>query len=902
MTLNVGARVGFYEILEKIGAGGMGEVYRARDTKLGRDVAIKVLPEAFSKDRERLDRFEREARLLAQLNHPNIATIHGLEEFDGQRLLVMELVEGETLAERIARGPIPIDEAIPLFTQIAEGLEAAHEKGIIHRDLKPANIKITPDGHVKILDFGLAKAFHRETGLGDDASQSPTMTKGTVLGVILGTASYMSPEQARGKLVDKRTDLWAFGCCLYEALVGQKAFVGETTTDTLAAIVNAEPDWDKLPGETSAACRRLLRRCLEKNVRLRLTDAAMARIELNEVNEIMGPSAEGDASPAPLEARGWQRPVVLLLGAALLAALTAVATSTFRHSPEPQVRRVTITPPPGHSIDVSSRRADVDISPDGKWIAYVASAGDGEKRLYLRAIDDFAAEPVDTMGSTPLNPHFTPDSEWLAYFDQSARQIMRVPIVGGPPETVCESENFDYGVFADFTWDVNGGVLFSQRIDGLWRCTAGNTEPERITTVDFDRDEGMHHSPHVLPGGFAFLFTVARPSGGGELAVFRYGASEHRLLNVKGIGPRYAPTGHVVYGLEGSLRAIPFDVNRLEVVGESFPLLTGVTTKPESADFAIADDGSLIYVPGGQRVTHSDRRLLWVDREGRTQPIAAPSKPYRALQIAPDGARVALELRQESADVWVWNFDRETLTRVTFDPAVEGYPVWISDERLIFESHRVAQGNVYEKAADGTGSAERVVESQNHQVPLSVSPDRRWFVFEGMERGGRDLILFSRETGIAEPLLATDFDETGAAIAPDGRWMAYQSNESDQVEVYVRPFPEVEDGKWQVSSNGGSHPVWSKDGRELFFLDSEKRLSVVDVRAASGFTASRPKRILDRSFFVVADSAAQTYDVSTDGKRFLMIEEDPEDAIAPTEIHLVLNWFEELKRLAPKTP
>ena len=706
MTLNVGARVGSYEILDKIGAGGMGEVYRARDTKLGRDVAIKVLPEAFSKDRERLDRFEREARLLAQLNHTNIATIYGLEEFHGQRLLVMELVEGETLADRIARGPIPPDEAIPIFTQIAEGLEAAHNKGIIHRDLKPANVMITPDGHVKILDFGLAKAFHDETGLGDDASQSPTMTRGTrlrqgfgasgtALGVILGTASYMSPEQARGKIVDKRTDLWAFGCCLYEALVGRKAFVGETTTDTLAAIVNAEPDWDKLPGETSASVRRLLRRCLEKNVRLRLTDAGMARIELHEIN---GPPAVGDASPAPLEARAWQRPGVLLLGAALLAAVTAVATSTFRRSPALQVRRVTITPPPGHSLDVSSRLADIDISPDGKWIAYVATAADGEKRLYLRAIDDFAAEPIATMGSSPQNPGFTPDSEWLAYYDESAGRIMRVPIERGPPETVCETGNTGTLAFAGFAWDGNGSVLLSQRRRGLWRCTAGNTGLERITTVDFDRGELTHVSPHVLPGGSAILFTVETQSGEGELAVFRYGAGEHRLLNVKGTGPRYAPTGHVVYGLEGSLRAIPFDVARLDVVGESFPLLTGVTTKQESADFAIACDGSLVYVPGGQVFRNSgNRSLVWVDREGRAQPIAAQPRPYARLQIAPNGSRVALEVREASADVWGWDFDRETLTRVTFDPAIEGFPAWISDERLIFESHRVAQGKCTKK-------------------------------------------------------------------------------------------------------------------------------------------------------------------------------------------------------------
>ena len=435
MTLNVGARFGSYEILDKLGVGGMGEVYRARDTKLGRDVAIKVLPEAFSKDRERLDRFEREARLLAQLNHTNIATIYDLEELDGQRLLVMELVEGETLADRIARGPIPIDEAIPLFTQIAEGLEAAHDKGIIHRDLKPANVMITPDGHVKLLDFGLAKAFHDETGLGDDASQSPTMTRGTALGVILGTASYMSPEQARGKAVDKRTDLWAFGCCLYEALVGRKAFLGETTTDTLAAIVNAEPDWNRLPEATPVSARRLLRRCLVKNVRERLTDAGMARIELNE-------PVPADASPV-VRARSWQRASVLLLAGVVLAAVAAA--TLLREPSKPEVRKVAINTPPGFSIDVSSSMAHVDISPDGKWIAYIATSASGERRLYLRGIDDFAAKRLGDASSRPVHPRFSPDSQRLGYIDLRG-QIMRVLTERDRPELVCQTGAAGMGI------------------------------------------------------------------------------------------------------------------------------------------------------------------------------------------------------------------------------------------------------------------------------------------------------------------------------------------------------------------------------------------------------------------------------------------------------------------------
>ena len=897
MTLNVGARVGSYEILDKLGVGGMGEVYRARDTKLGRDVAIKVLPEAFSKDRERLDRFEREARLLAQLNHTNIATIYGLEELDGQRLLVMELVEGETLADRIARGPIPIDEAIPLFTQIAEGLEAAHNKGIIHRDLKPANVMITPDGHVKLLDFGLAKAFHDETGLGDDASQSPTMARGTALGVILGTASYMSPEQARGKAVDKRTDLWAFGCCLYEALVGRKAFFGETTTDTLAAIVNAEADWDKLPEATPTSMRRLLHRCLTKKVRERLTDAGMARIELKE------PPTSADTGPV-VPSRAWQRPSVLLPAAIVLAAVAAALAWSLREPPVPEVRRVSITAPPGYSIDVSNYSRDIDISPDGQWIAYVASTEDGARQLYLRAIHDFAPQPIVTGSSSPLNPRFTPDSDWLGYFDADEGRIMRVPIDGGRPETVCEAGRQWRGrvAFLDlsFDWDGRGGVVFTLPNAGLRQCDFGSGEPKRFTAVNRDRGENAHNTPHTLPDGSAVLFSTGSPTGGRQLAVLGRGDSEPRPLKVEGTSPRYLSTGHIIYAVEGGLRAIAFDISRLDVVGESFPVLDGVLTKGTTADFAIADDGTLIYVHGDFVFDQfGSRPLVWVDREGRTEPIAAQSMGYTRLQISPSGTRVALEARAAAADVWVWDIDRETLTRVTFEPVVDGVPIWISDERLLFESHRSPQGNVFEKAADGTGTAEQVVESPNHQTPLSVSPDGKWFVFEERieDTGNLDLTLFSRETGIAEPLLATEFQETSATISPDGGFIAYHSNESGQTEVYVRPFPNIDDGKWPISSTGGFHPVWSRDGRELFFLDAERRLSVVDVRTADGFSTSRPKRILEQSFRVFGQRGL-AYDVSTDGKRFLTFGEEDEVTLAPTEIHVVLNWFEEFKRLA----
>ena len=718
----------------------MGEVYRAKDTKLDREVAIKVLPQAFAKDRERVERFQREAKLLAQLNHTNIATIHGLEEIDGQRLLVMELVEGETLAERIARGPVSIDDAILIFTQIAEGLEAAHNKGIIHRDLKPANVMITPDGHVKILDFGLAKAFHDETGLGDDASQSPTMTRGTALGVILGTASYMSPEQARGKSVDKRTDLWAFGCCLYEALVGRKAFVGETTTDTLAAIVNAEPDWNGLPEATPVSARRLLRRCLAKNVRERLTDAGMARIELNEPRS-------ADASPVVVRGRSWRRASVWLLVGVILS---AAAVTLLREPSDLEVRRVAINAPPGFSIDDASSIAHVDISPDGKWIAYIATSAGGERELYLRGIDDFAAKRVGDASSRPVRPRFSPDSQRLGYFDPRG-QLMGVLTEGDRPELVCQTGAAGLLAFGGFDWSENGSVVFSRRLEGLWRCPVGSREPEPITTVNFDAGELNHVGPHVLPGGETIVFAVRTGSGEPILAVVPDGGGEHRLLGVAGTDPRYVPSGYIVYGYEGGLRAIAFDLSKLEVAGESFPLSTGVATTQESADFAISDDGSLIYVPGFYKSADSaERSLVWVDRNGRTESIASPQMPYTRLQISLRGDRVALEARGASADVWVWDFERETLIRVTFDPAIEGYPVWSSDETLVFESHRVAQGNVYEKASDGRGTADRLVESPYHQVPHSVSPDGKWLVIEERIGGGgqADIAILSRETGM----------------------------------------------------------------------------------------------------------------------------------------------------------
>ena len=679
MALSAGTRLGTYEILAPIGAGGMGEVYRARDAKLGREVAIKVLPGQFSKDRERLARFEREARLLASLNHPNIATLHGFEESNDIRFLVMELVKGETLGERLARGPIPLDEALPLFEQIASGLHAAHEKGVIHRDLKPANIKITPDGVPKILDFGLAKAALA----GEVSEESPTVTRqGTEAGIILGTAAYMSPEQARGKSLDKRTDVWSFGCVFYEALTGRTVFLGETVSDTIAKILEREPDWRTLPTRTPVLVRSLLRRCLAKDPARRLHDMADARIEIEE--------ASSPAEATPSQATSRRNPLIAM-GALTVAAMVAALWALTRSSaPEPKaVTRTVINLPEARHLALEGTTA-VALSPDGRYVAYFAR-NEERTELYLRALDELEAKRIDGSESG-LMPFFSPDSQWLGF--DAGGAMMKVSVSGGAPVRLFEG-SADRGA----SWSERGVVLSPGGSAGLELVTIDGGGMEPLTTLDRDRNEKSHRFPDVLPGGRAVLFAIGtteiESKDEGSIAVLDLETGEQRVVLKGGMSARYSPSGHVVYARAGSLFAIPFDVDRLEVTGAPIAVVDGVSMSVAAgnAEFGLSRDRALLYAPGG--IEGVDRQIVWVDREGRSEPLIETTRAYAGLGFSPDGRFLAVWIVGANDSVWVHDMARGILTRVAHGSDNEGN-VWTPQgDRLTFNSNRNGKYNLF---------------------------------------------------------------------------------------------------------------------------------------------------------------------------------------------------------------
>ena len=917
MSLTTGQRLGVYEVTAAIGAGGMGEVYRAHDTTLNRDVAIKVLPDAFADDPERLARFQREAEVLASLNHPNIAQIHGLEESDGVRALVLELVEGPTLADRIAQGAIPLDEALPIAKQIAEGLEAAHEAGVIHRDLKPANIKVTPDGVVKILDFGLAKALEPERS-DEDAANSPTRLRtgyggagpdaATRAGVIMGTAAYMSPEQARGKQVDKRADIWAFGCVLYEMLTGQRAFPGADVSETLASVLAREPDWNTLPAATPQVVRKLLRRCLERDRANRLHDAGDARIEIVEVLTATVPDADGPPVPATTH-RWWQQPVPALLGPVLLVAVTGLAVWSLTRptdvAPAP-VGRFSLMSPGSEAVRVSDTQQDVAVSPDGTTVVYVVGQGTIETAaMMVRSLDRLTGQPLDaTRAAFDLNPFMSPDNAWVGFYDFTARALRKVSIQGGPAITIAELDSNLRGA----SWAADDTVIFgSEAPSGLWRAPAGGGEPEVITTVDSAGGEFNHGWPDVLPGSRAVLFTIlTNDSDTTQIAVVDLATGEHRVLVPAGQAPRYAATGHLVYATAGTLRAVGFDLDTLEVISNPVPVVDGVVTKSTgAANFDLSENGSLVYVPGGATAGSNVRRtLVWVDRHGNEQPLAAEPRAYQYVRISPDGTRIALDARNEENDIWLWDDARQALTRLTFAEEGDEYPVWTSDgQRVAFSSTRAGSENLFWKAADGTGTVERLTEVPYAQVPHAFTPDDSHLVFrqDGSDTI-RDLAVLSMDDErSSELLLATEFAEFNAELSPDGRWLAYQSNASGQVEVYVQPFPHVDQGRWQVSTTGGFQPLWGPDGRELFYRVQGGGVSVVTVETESGFSFGASEVVFEGNYTFVSPIAGRTFDIAPDGQRFLMLKEAVETDVIAAERHVVVvqNWTEELKRLVP---
>ncbi len=920
MTLEVGTRLGPYEIVAPLGTGGMGEVYRARDIRLNRDVAVKVLPDLFATDAERLARFEREAQMLAALNHPNIAAIHGLEESGGLKALILELVEGPTLADRITQGPIPLDDVFPIARQIADALEAAHAQGIVHRDLKPSNVKLRPDGTVKVLDFGLAKALADDAASGSPA-MSPTLTAAaTRMGVILGTAAYMSPEQARGKAVDKRADIWAFGCVLYEMLTGTRAFAGDEVSDTLAFVITKEPDWSALPATTPGPIRKLLRRCLEKDRKKRLADIADARFEIDEAltapSDVMhagsdvgsaglktrptydaGVRLKPDATgveAASLKARPPLR-VMPVIATAVIAAVVASGAMWIltRSAPVPRpVIRLQATPPASDPLIVDQFVPSLVFSPDGTRIVYVAGR---QPRLYVRALDRIEGTPLSAAGEV-RGPFFSPDGEWVAYFQGA--ELKKISIRGGPPVTICQSCAAGN---RGGSWGPDDTIIFTSGNGGtgLLRVSAAGGEPKAITTPNRQKGETGHRWPELLPGGQAVLFTIASAGAidTAQIAVLDLKTGTQKLLVRGGSQPHYVSTGHLVYGIGGTLRAVAFDRDRLEVSGNPVPVLEHVITKNfGAADFSVSGNGSLAYVSGDVR--DAEGTLAWVDRQGKEEPVTAPPRNYLYVRLSPDGRRVALDVRDQENDIWVWDFSRRTLTRLTFDPASDINPVWSPDGRRI--AYRAA-ASVSWQPADGTGAVESVTKGPNPQFPASFTPDGKALAILDLNpKTGFDVSMVSMNGDrAAKPLLHTPFAETNAEISPDGRWIAYQSNESGRDEIFVRPFPAVDAGRWQISTGGGVQPVWAHSGRELFYRDPDGRLMAVPIQAGASFAAGNPVVIIERRY-AGSPLPGRTYDVSPDGKRFLMIKDaQTTEKSTPTQLNVVLNWGEELKRLAP---
>jgi serine/threonine-protein kinase len=883
----------------------MGEVYRAHDTKLNRDVALKILPDAFASDPDRLARFTREAQTLAALNHPHIAHIHGLEDADGVRALVMELVEGEDLAERIARGPIPLDEALPIARQIAEALEAAHEQGIIHRDLKPANIKVRADGGVKVLDFGLAKAMDPLSSSSAAAAlaNSPTITSPAVMtaaGIILGTAAYMSPEQARGKVVDKRTDLWAFGCVLYEMLTGVRPFGGDDVTDTIAAVVRADPDWSKLRADTPAAIRRLLRRCLEKDRMRRLPDAADARLEIDEALIAPADGAPVIASPEP-RISGWLQPLaVAVTAAALAAAAVLMLWAPWRAAAPPRVTRTTITPSGAAALTIDRLAGDLALSPDGTHVVYVGNRG---TQLFVRALD--ALEPVAiATGSTLRGPFVSPDGQWVGFLD-GVVTLRKVAITGGPPITLATLDDGARGA----TWTPDNTIIFAtyNAATGLQRVSAAGGTPEVLTRPDRAQGEADHLWPEILPGGHAVLFTITSQTGGletAQVAVRDLRTGSQKVLLRGGSHGHYAASGYLVYIASGTLRAIPFDQTRLETHGSAVPVLSRLVTKDTGAgDFAVATDGTLVYMdaPGGLAAANA-RTLVWVDRSGKEEPVAAPPRSYQHPRLSPDGTRVALSSLDEENDLWIWDLRRAMLTRLTLDPGQDWFPAWTPDgRRIVFSSNRGGPFSLWSQAADGTGAAERLTTSSHVQFVTGITPDGTAVEFsEATPTMGGDLLqLVLDGTRRVTPLLQTRFDERNGIVSPDGRWLAYQSNSSGSFEIYVRPFPNVGGGQWEVSTTGGTRPLWARSGKELFYVGADGALLRVPVEASgTTWSAGTPTKLLDGRYYAGdGASGGRAYDVSPDGQRFLMIKAPGTDASAAPALIVVQHWDEELKRL-----
>ena len=864
MPIQSGTHLGPYEIISAIGAGGMGEVYRAHDPKLGRDVAIKVLPEVFANDAQRMARFQREAKVLASLDHPNIASIYGLEDSGGTRALVMQLVEGPTLADRIKAGPIPVDESVRIAKQIADALEYAHERGIIHRDLKPANVKVTNDDAVKVLDFGLAKALEGDP-LSLDISTSPTISRmATMQGVLLGTAAYMSPEQAKAKSVDRRADIWAFGCVLYEILTGKQTFTGETVTDTLASVIKEEPDWSQLPAGTPMRVRVLLQRCLQKDPKQRLRDIGDARISLDEI-----------LSGAP--------------------DLTSVADQT--PVAPTQLFRFKISVPERMALAASGVLA---LSPDGRQLAFAAAGADGVVRLWIRSLDSLEVRPLLGTESAAFPPFFwSPDSRYVAF--DAGGKLKKIDVSVCLPQTVCDTA----GLVVGGSWNRDGVIIFGSSTAGLMRVPSNGGSASPLTTLNSSRGEVRHVLPSFLPDGRHFIYVRSsnKPENYGIYIGSLDAAPEEQdskpLLGTK-FGAAYVPSpgagpGQLLFVRDGKLFAQPFDARRLELSGEPISVAEQVATFLDGALFSASANGILVYRGGG---SHGGQ-LTWFDRRGKRLGTVGVPGAYLTVALSLDGTRAAVSRLDANPALWLVDLSRGTAARFTFGSSAALLGTWSPDStRIIFASGSTM--DLYQKSASGVRDAELLLETNEPKWPMNCSQDGRFLLYTTMnpKTTKRDLWLLPLEGEKTPfPLLSTEFNHRNGQLSPDGRWLAYTSDESGRDEVYVRTFsPESsgaasDEGKWLLSTHGGSEPQWRGDGKELYYLAPDRNVMAVECVTTPVFVAGPPKAL-----FAAPQSTATFpygWDVTPDGKRFLFSAQE-EQKEAPFTV--VLNWTSLLKK------
>jgi serine/threonine protein kinase len=886
MAILSGKRLGPYEILSAIGAGGMGEVYRARDTRLERVVAVKILPDHLSDRAELRERFEREARTIASLNHPHICTLYDIGQQDGTDFLVMEYLEGETLAQRLKKGPLPLAQVLQYAIEIADALDKAHRKGITHRDLKPGNIMLTKSG-TKLLDFGLAKLRGPQAAV---ANLSALPTEGsnlTAQGSIVGTLQYMAPEQLEGKEADARTDIFAFGVVVYEMATGKKAFEGKSQASLIAKILETDPPpMSSLQPMTPPALDRVVKRCLDKDPDDRWQSA---RDICEQLRWISDSGLQSDVS-IPAEARQnlkkrivWMTAAVVILVAALVPAVLY-----FRQSPaELRTVRFTIAPPEKQTFLASPNATSfLSVSPDGNRLAFVAADSTGHSMLWIRDLDSQTAQPLsETEGAA--EPFWSPDSRFIAF--AAGASLKSVAVTGGPAQTLTASPAIGGG-----TWNRDGVILFGPGgASPMLRVSSAGGSATPVTSLDPSRQQIAHEWPSFLPDGKHFLYFADSDSENAGIYVGSLDSKETKLILNVSSSPLYSPPGYLLFVRAGTLLAQPFDADRLELKGDAIPIAEGVQLFPVDgrAVVAVSDNGVLAYrsVPANAQF-----KLVWVDRKGAEQPLPAPPHNYVMPRVSPDGQRVAAGIEEADGQIWVYDLSRDTLTRLTFEGTNNIDPLWTPDgKRIVFKGNK---NRLFWQPADGSGPPEELTKSElaPNNVPGSFSPDGQVLAFMG-NNPRSDLYTLPLSDGKPQPFLRTSSNQTAPRFSPDGHFIAYASNESGRYEIYVRPYPGP-GGKWQISTDGGGEPVWNPKGRELFYRNGDKMMAV-NVTTQGTFSAGKPT-VLFEGRYVPTPRSFQDYDVSPDGQRFLMLK-PVEQAQSPDQINVVLNWFEELKQKVP---